>query len=107
MWHSVRIKDNTNVHLDHSENREKWQRTSKETGHRLRSQMKEYLLMTASITTRSLPRPFSMIRSWSCAQLTPPSSHPLQARFSRFGHLHEVFGRFDPWLMDKALEKCG
>ena len=23
------------------------------------------------------------------------------------GHLYEVFGRFDPWLMDKALEKCG
>ena len=35
-----------------------------------------------------------MMRSGSGAQLTPPSSHPLQARFS-LGHLHEVFGRFD------------
>src|SRR5271165_2237828 len=43
----------------------------------------QYLLMTVSMTMRSLARHFSMMRGGSGAATTPSSSHDRQARFSR------------------------
>jgi len=41
------------------------------------------LEITVSITTRSLTKPFSMIRAGAGAVSTPPCSQCWQARFSR------------------------
>ncbi|PYX52549.1 MAG: hypothetical protein DMG76_29030 [Acidobacteria bacterium] len=43
----------------------------------------QYLLTTVSITIWLLARHFSMIRGGNGAEITPCSSHDLQARFSR------------------------
>src|ERR1700736_1546673 len=51
------------------------------------------------MTTRSLAKPFSMIRTGAGAHSTPCSSQALQARFFALGHHHEIFSRLHVELL--------